>query len=71
MTKLLIIRVKEKGRKGDHCYEYKNQTEISNPAMVSLIFQDLIDLYDLPLEKVIANLKLRKQKEKETIFPFS
>lgn len=65
MGKLLVIRVKEKGARGDKSYEYKNSVNINDSNMLAIVFQDLINLYNAPILKAVANLK------KDNIFPFS
>jgi hypothetical protein len=67
MGKILVIRVKEKGIKGDKCYEYKNSVSISDANMLAIIFNDLIKIYNAPIVKAIELIK----KDKESIFPFS
>lgn len=67
MGKLLVIRVKEKGAKGDRCYEYKNEVNLSDPLLLSIVLKDLMQIYNAPLEKA---LKLTKSSKDEHIFPF-
>ena len=67
MGKLWITRIKEKGAKGDGCYEYKNEINIKDINSIVALFQDLVAMYGAPIEKAIKLLG----KTKENIFPFS
>lgn len=66
MGKILIIRVKEKGARGDKCYEYKNDINILDPNALSMVFNDLRQVFNAPIEKAMEISKTRKDK----IFPF-
>ena len=66
MGKLLIIRVKEKGVKGDKCYEYKNEINLNDPNMLSLLLKDLMQIYNAPIEKAMK----MTHREEDNFFPF-
>jgi len=65
MGKVLIVRVKEKGAKGDQCYQYKNSVNINDPTLIALVFNDLKSMFNAPIKKA-AELILKKEKT----FPF-
>jgi len=67
MGKQLIIRVREKGIRGDGGYEYKNEVNLSDPNMLSLVLNDLIQMYNAPIEKA---MKLMKNNKDDSFFPF-
>lgn len=64
MGKLLVIRVKEKNMRGDKCYDYKNSVNLSDANMLALVFLDLINLFNAPINKAVSLLK-----KQERIFP--
>lgn len=68
MGKLLIVRIKEKGVKGDKCYEYKNEVNLSDPNMLSIVLNDLIRIYNAPVEKALGLTK--NHKKEDQYFPF-
>jgi len=65
MGKQLVIRVREKGARGDKCYEYKNEISLSDPNMLAIVFKDLMDMYNAPIEKA-----LKLTKNEDNFFPF-
>lgn len=66
MGKILVIRIKERGARGDRCYEYKNEINLSDANMLSIILKDLMEIYNAPVEKA---LKLAKSED-DHFFPF-
>lgn len=65
MTYELIVKVRRKGSGRDRS-EYKNSVCITDPSLLALIFNDLINLYNLPFWKVV-----KRMKKKQTLFPIS
>ena len=65
----LIIRVREKGARGDKCYNFKREVNLHDPNMIALVLSDLISEFNLPLEKTLTKMGYRIQK-KDDFFPF-
>ena len=59
-----MVKVKEKG--SHEGIEYKNSINISDPSLLSLLFDDLERLFNAPIKK--ANKMLI---DKGKVFPFS
>jgi hypothetical protein len=66
MGKILSVKVREKGVKGECSYEYKNSVNLNDPKLLSLVFKDLKDLYNAPIDKAVKMIS----KEADS-FPFS
>lgn len=63
MSKILIIKVKEKGVKETNLY--KNKVSLENPSLLSIIFEDLEDIFNAPVRKACTTFLSKKR------FPFS
>jgi hypothetical protein len=63
MSKVLVVKVKEKGAKETSLY--KNKVSLENPSLLSQIFEDLEDMFGAPMRKACQNYLVKKK------FPFS
>jgi hypothetical protein len=64
MSKVLVVKVKEKGSKESSSL-YKNKVSLENPSLISLIFEDLEDMFGAPIRKACQQYLAKKK------FPFS
>ena len=62
MPKVLIAKIKERGVKGQHCYEYKNDVDFFDFRKLALFLSDL-ESYGGNIEKAFREFKRLKQTE--------
>lgn len=65
MGKVLNIKVKESGSKEG--YSYKNEINLQDPTLLSLILSDLEAMFDAPVRKACLIFLEKKTRA----FPFS
>lgn len=66
MGKILVVKVREKGSKtGD---SYKNKINLQDPNQISLVFEDLENIFSAPIRKAS---RLFLDKGRERLFPLS
>jgi len=66
----LIIRVREKGIRGDKCYNFKREINLNDPNMIALVLDDLITEFNFPLIKALEKMGYKMQSGKDDFFPF-
>lgn len=65
MGKILSLKVKERGRRDS--VEYKNKINLYDPTQISLVLDDLINLFDAPIRKACVRVLNKNNK----LSPFS
>ena len=65
----LVVRVREKGARGDKCYNFKREINLSDPNLLALLLEDLIVEFNLPLQKTLDKMGYKVQKD-DKFFPF-
>lgn len=65
MVKILSVGVRESNSRKE--MDYKNKVSLDNPSLLALVFEDLINWYNAPIEKAIEIY--RKKYHKEKVFP--
>lgn len=62
MGKVLVARIKEKGRTGKGCFEYKNEIPLDDFKRVALFLFDLSS-YGANIEKAFKEFQERSEEE--------
>ena len=63
MSKILILKVKEKGAKNGN--EYRNKVPLGNPSLLAMVFADLQNMFDAPMKKACKTFL-----DEDKSFPF-
>lgn len=61
MSKVLVVRIKEKGSRGSGCFEYKNEVNFDDFKKLALVLVDL-DSYGGNIEKAFREFKRMKEE---------
>lgn len=67
MSRVLVVKVKEKGDRGPGCFQYKNDVNIEDWKQLALVFSDL-EVHGANIKK--AYEEFRDKKKEQVEWPF-
>jgi len=56
----LVVRIREKGAKGQGCYSYKNEINLEDFKQLATLLGDL-EMYNAKIEKAFIEFKKKKE----------
>jgi len=71
MSYQLLVKVREKGVRGLDRNLYKNEVNPSDPNLLILLFEDLINMFNIPFWKAVKIMEGKIPRKEVKLFPFS